>query len=235
MYKKLFLSLTITLSLSAVAMAQGNANKTQTTTTTTQQRTTTTKAATTAAPAAATPASAQRESSTPAPATPARRAAAATGANAARAVRDAFDTLISGIRRGDADEVMGVYWNSPRLVLYNNNGTVTKTWEQVKSNRQSSYAKVKDVKLDLSDDRVMMLGREAAMVTARWKQSQMYDGKPESASGRMTVVFQSVGGQWKAVHVHTSPDRPDPSLLLPSERTTMTNDPAEPAGTPGKP
>ncbi len=224
MHKKLFFILTIMLSLSAVAMAQddnSNTSKSRTTTTTTTRKRTTT--ATTTKPATG--------ATTATTTTPARGGGAAESASA-RAVRDAFDTLISGIRRADVGEVMGVYWNSPQLVLYNNNGTVTKSWDQVKSNRQSSYAKIKDVKLDISDDHVKMLGLGGAIVTARWKQTQTYDGKPETASGRMTVVFQNVGGQWKAVHVHTSPDRPDPSLLMPSERTS---DPADTVTPPAKP
>ncbi|MCA1592172.1 MAG: nuclear transport factor 2 family protein [Acidobacteria bacterium] len=230
MLKKSFFIVAAVLSLSAVGLAQDtNSGTTQINPAARRSRTTTTKpAATTATPS--TPASGQQGATAPA-ASPVKRAGTARGgveSAASRAVRDAFDTLINGIRRGDVGEVMGVYWNSPRLVLFNNNGTVTKSWEQVRSNRQSLYAKVKDIKLDISDDRVLMTGRDAALVTARWKQSQTYEGKPESSSGRMTVVFQNVGGQWKAVHAHTSPDRPDPSLLMPSERTAEPNDAANP-------
>lgn len=133
-------------------------------------------------------------------------------------VREAFDTLIDGIRRADAGVVMGVYWNSPRLILFNNNGTVTKSWEQVKQNRESLYARVKDVKLDVRDVVIQPVGREAAVVTTLWEQTQTADGQPERATGRLTLVFQKIGNEWKAVHAHTSPDRPDPSRLLPSER-----------------
>jgi uncharacterized protein (TIGR02246 family) len=158
---------------------------------------------------------------TPSPATPAQRRATQTPAEAAaeKGVRAAFDTLVDGIRRADAEAVMGVYWNSPRLVLFNNNGTVTKSWEQVQSNRESLYARVKDVKLDVRDLNIKMLGSSAAVVTCLWEQAQTADGKPERATGRLTLVFQKVGAEWRAVHAHTSPDRPDPSRLLPSERT----------------
>jgi uncharacterized protein (TIGR02246 family) len=169
---------------------------------------------------------------TPAPRAAAPRRATQTPAEAAaeKGVRAAFDTLVDGIRRADADAVMGVYWNSPRLVLFNNNGTVTKSWEQVQSNRESLYARVKDVKLDVRDLNIKLLGPSAAVVTCLWEQSQTADGKPEQATGRLTLVFQKVGAEWRAVHAHTSPDRPDPSRLLPSERT----DGAPPAA-PSKP
>jgi uncharacterized protein (TIGR02246 family) len=162
-----------------------------------------------------------------APAARTRRAAAQKPGEAAqlRAVRDAFDSLLVGIRRADAESVAKLYWNSPQLTVFNNNGTVTKSWEQARSNRESLYAKVSDVKLDVRDVRVKALGPAGAVVTCLWDQSQTADGQPEHATGRLTIVYQKVGLEWKIVHTHTSPDRPDPSRLLPSER-------AEPAAAP---
>jgi ketosteroid isomerase-like protein len=167
---------------------------------------------------------------------PARtRRAAQTPVEAAqaRAVRDAFDSLVDGIRRADAAAVSKLYWNSSQLSVFNNNGTVTKGWEQANSNRQSLYAKVSDVKLDVRDVRVKTLGASGALVTCLWEQSQTADGQPEHATGRLTVVYQKIGTEWKIVHTHTSPDRPDPSRLLPSERTTPADATARP--TPAKP
>jgi uncharacterized protein (TIGR02246 family) len=161
---------------------------------------------------------------TPAPAqTPARttRRGAAPPADSAqaRAVRDAFDSLVDGIRKADASAVMALYWNSPQLSVFNNNGTVTRTWEQVRSNRESLYSKVSDVKLDVRDVRVKTLGPTAALVTCLWDQTQTAEGQQEHATGRLTIVYQKVGADWKIVHTHTSPDHPSPSNLLPSERT----------------
>lgn len=171
---------------------------------------------------------------TPAPSpSPARRAAAAQNPRAAEAeagVREAFDTLIDGIRRADVETVMGVYWNSPQLLLYNNNGTVTRGWEQVRANRASSYPNLSDVKLDVRDVRVQLLSTQSALVTCLWTQSQTVRGAPETAAGRLTLVFQKIGGPWKIVHTHTSPEAPDPSRLPASERTTSPEEtpPARP-------
>ena len=210
MIKRLLFNTTFVLALSATAHAQ-NAN-----------------AATTP------PAPAQGQTG----AAPARtRRAAQTPAEAAqaRAVREAFDSLVDGIRRADAGAVAKLYWNSTQLTVFNNNGTVTKSWEQARSNRESLYAKVSDVKLDVRDVRVKTLGASGAVVTCLWEQSQTAEGQPEHATGRLTIVYQKVGAGWKIVHTHTSPDRPDPSRLLPSERTTPSdaNAPAKP--TPAKP
>jgi len=130
----------------------------------------------------------------------------------------AFNALLNGIRHADVKAVSNVYWNSPRLTLFNNNGTVTKGWEQMRMNRESSYKDLKDVKLDVRDVSITMLGRDAALVTCLWTQSQTYKETPETASGRMTLVFRRVGKDWKAIHLHTSPDKPEPSRVLPSEQ-----------------
>ncbi len=135
------------------------------------------------------------------------------------AVIAAFNNLLDGIRHTNVKAVTDVYWNSPRLVLFNNNGTVTKGWEQVRKNRESSYPELKDVKLDVRDVSVTMLGRDGAVVSCLWTQTQTFKGTPETASGRMTLVFKRLGNTWKAIHLHTSPDAPNPASVLPSEQT----------------
>ena len=136
------------------------------------------------------------------------------------AVVAAFNNLLEGIRHADVKAATGAYQNTPRLVLFNYNGTVTKGWDQLKQNREASYPEMKDVKLDVKDLRVTMLGRDAALITCQWTQSMTFRGTPETDSGRMTIVFRKVGKDWKAIHLHTSPDRPDPSRIPPSEQTT---------------
>ena len=159
---------------------------------------------------------------TPTPRTTGRRAAGTKTEPSAKDVLATFHALLDGIRNANVNVVTGVYWNSPQLVLFNNNGTVTKGWEQMRKNRESSYPNMKDVKLDVRDERVQMLGRDGAVVSCLWTQSQTYKDTPETATGRMTIVFRRIGTAWKAVHLHTSPDAPDPSRVLPSEQTTPT-------------
>jgi hypothetical protein len=150
---------------------------------------------------------------------PKPKVATAPTAPEAGTVMAAFERLLNGIRKADVKLVSSVYWSSPSLILFNNNGTVTKGWDQMRKNRESSYPDVKDVKLDVRDLAVTMLGRDGAVVTCLWTQSQTYKDVPETATGRMTLVFKRVGRDWKAVHLHTSPDKQDPSRVLPSEAT----------------
>ena len=224
--------LTIALAVGLVSVGSAVvAQNTNSTTTTRRQTTTNTNTTTQQTPATTSGDAAQ-------PATRRARATRGSGgiqrgtAAAESAVRDAFDALVDGITRADVEAVMDVYWNSPQLLLFNNNGTVTRSWAQVKSNRSSSYPNLKDVKLAVSDVRVQMLGADGAVVTCLWTQSQTASGVPETATGRLTLVFRRVGTAWKAVHTHTSPDRPDPSLLLPSERTEPATTSPAPTQTP---
>jgi ketosteroid isomerase-like protein len=139
------------------------------------------------------------------------------------AVLAAFDKIIDGIRRSNVDLYTSGYWNSSALILFNYNGTITKGWDQLKKNRESSFPQSKDVKLDVRDRHVTMLGRDGAVVTCLWNQTQTFNGQPDSASGRMTLVFKRTGTEWKAVHLHTSPDKPDPSRVPQSEQSPPEN------------
>src|SRR5260370_16088779 len=134
-------------------------------------------------------------------------------------VVSAFNNLLDGIRHADVKAATGAYQNTPRLVLFNYNGTVTRGWDQLKQNREASYPEMKDVKLDVRDLRVTMLGRDPALITLVLTQSMTFRGTPETDSVRMTIVFRKVGKDWKAIHLHTSPDRPDPSRIPASEQT----------------
>jgi ketosteroid isomerase-like protein len=147
-----------------------------------------------------------------------QKAAAATPDPTA-GVKATFDRLVEGIKQADAGKVMSVYEKTDQILFFNNNGTVTKGWGTMNDVRQKSYAKVKNVSLDVTGLRIEMLGKTAAYATCKWKQSQENDGKLENASGRMTLVFRLIGKDWKVVHLHTSPDNPDASRpVLPSEK-----------------
>ncbi|HKZ81156.1 MAG TPA: nuclear transport factor 2 family protein [Pyrinomonadaceae bacterium] len=199
------------LAVSVAALGQ-NTNSS----TTARPRTTN---ANSSAPASPAQSPARQPPSTPAPrSAQAPPAAPASQVPGSAALLAAFNSLLNGIRHADVKAVTGVYWNSPRLILFNNNGTVTRGWEQVRKNRESSYPDIKDVKLDVHDVSVIMLGRDGAVVSCLWSQSQTYKGEPETARGRMTLVFRRMGQDWKAVHLHTSPDKPEPSRVLPSEQ-----------------
>jgi ketosteroid isomerase-like protein len=226
MIKTFVFIVSLFLTASIMAFAQ-NANSS--TTTTARPRTTNTNQ-TVEKPTQSTDAK-KPATATKTPATGAKKpSVTAPPVPGSEAVVAAFNNLLDGIRHADVKAVMDVYWNSPRLVLFNHNGTVTKGWEQVRKNRESSYPDLKDVKLDVRDVSVTMLGRDGAVVSCLWTQTQTFKGTPETASGRMTLVFKRVGNSWKAIHLHTSTDKPNPASILPSEQTPAPK--ASPTPTP---
>src|SRR5207237_7919713 len=101
-------------------------------------------------------------------------------------VHVAFDRLVEGIKQVDVDKVMSVYEKSNSLLIFNNSGTATIGWDNVKANVMAAYAKVSNVTLDITGLKIQMLGPKGSYVTCKWKQSQENDGKLENASGRMT-------------------------------------------------
>ncbi len=136
-----------------------------------------------------------------------------------KGVRDAFDRLVEGIEQIDAEKVMSVYQNSDKILFFNNNGSATIGWETMKNNRELLYDKTSNVDLDITGLRIEMLAKDSAYVTCKWKQQQEFNGKLESASGRMTLIFKLIGKEWKVIHLHTSPDNPDATRpVFPSEK-----------------
>lgn len=216
MIKQFMLSVFIVLACLTVGLAQN----TNSSTTTSRPRSTNTNRS------AEVPPTDTEKPATPAsvPQTAAKKPAVAPPASdtGSAAIVAAFNKLRDGIQKADVDAVTSVYWKSPGLILFNNNGTVTKGWDQMRKNRESSYPEMQDVKLDVHDISVVMLGRDGAVLNCLWTQSQTYKGTAETASGRMTLVFKRIGKDWKAVHLHTSPDKEDPSRVLPSEQTQPT-------------
>ena len=199
------------LVLTCGVVAAQNSNS-STTTTTQRPRTTNTNRS-------------QTPSEAPAKPAPKKTTASAAQAPGSEGVLAAFNALLDGIRHADVDEVMSAYWNNPQLNLFNYNGSVTKGWDQVRKNRESSYPEIKDVKLEVRDVSVTMLGTTGAIVTCQWTQTQNYKGAPETASGRMTLVFKRVGNAWKAIHLHSSPDTPNPAVIPPSEKPVASPTP----------
>ena len=212
------MSLLFVLVLTCGVVVAQNSNSS---TTTERPRTTNTNRAAKQKPAT----EAEKAAPSPKQTATAKKQAPAAEAPGSEGVLAAFNALLDGIRHASVNEVMGAYWNNPHLNLFNYNGTVTKGWEQVKKNRESSYPEIKDVKLDVRDVSVTMLGTNGAVVTCLWTQSQTYKGVPETVSGRMTLVFKRIGTAWKAIHLHSSTDTPNPAVIPPSERPAASPSP----------
>lgn len=196
--KRLFVAASVLISCAGLVFAQ-NSNSSTTDPTTRERQVAPPRPTPTPRTVTKTPATDPKPSATP-------RSGAAGQVSPSGSVLAAFNSLLDGIRHADVKAATNAYQNTPRLLLFNYNGTVTKGWDQLKANREASYPQMKDVKLDVRDVRVTMLSPASAFITCQWTQSMTFNGVPETDTGRMTIVFRKIGKDWKAVHLHTSPD-----------------------------
>lgn len=200
--KRLFVAASVLISCAGLAFAQNSNSSTvdpNMSPTTRERQVAPPRPTPTPRTVTKTPATDPKPSATP-------RSGAAGQVSPSSAVLAAFNGLLDGIRHADVKAATNAYQNTPRLLLFNYNGTVTKGWDQLKANREASYPQMKDVKLDVRDVRVTMLSPASAFITCQWTQSMTFNGVPETDTGRMTIVFRKIGKDWKAVHLHTSPD-----------------------------
>ncbi|QQS40549.1 MAG: nuclear transport factor 2 family protein [Acidobacteriota bacterium] len=131
-------------------------------------------------------------------------------------VGKAFERLIEGIRQADVEKVMSVYHKDDRTLFFNYNGTATIGWQQMYENRKSSYEKRSNTSLETTGVRIEILSPTSAYVSCKWKQTQEFEGKLEQSSGRMTLVFKRIDGEWKVLHLHTSPDTFPSAVMVPA-------------------
>ncbi|MGZ5435230.1 MAG: YybH family protein [Pyrinomonadaceae bacterium] len=200
--KRFFVAASVLFSCAGLAFAQNSNSSTvdpNTSPTTRERQVAPPRPTPTPRTVTKTPATDPKPSATP-------RSGAAGQVSPSGSVLAAFNSLLDGIRHADVKAATNAYQNTPRLLLFNYNGTVTKGWDQLKANREASYPQMKDVKLDVRDVRVTMLSPTSAFITCQWTQSMTFNGAPETDTGRMTIVFRKIGKDWKAVHLHTSPD-----------------------------
>ena len=131
-------------------------------------------------------------------------------------VKDAFDQLVEGINQVDVEKVMSVYNKNDKTLFFNYNGSATIGWQSMYDNRKTSYADRKNVNLEITGLRIEILSPTSAYVSCKWKQTQEFKGELEQSTGRMTLIFKKLGGSWKVLHLHTSPDTFPSEVVIPA-------------------
>src|SRR5256714_15249158 len=84
----------------------------------------------------------------PSPSPTTRRNSAGGSTAPSTCVLAAFDKIVEGIRKSDDNLYMSGYWNSPQLVLFNDNVSVTRGWDQLQKKRVSTCPRSIDVKIE---------------------------------------------------------------------------------------
>jgi ketosteroid isomerase-like protein len=104
--------------------------------------------------------------------------------------------------RGDLEDFMTGYWNSPELTFFSG-AKEHDGWQATIERYRVTYASAGHEmgKLEFSGLRIEMLGANAALVRGEWRLT-MSDGK--TPHGLFTLVFRKFPEGWKIVHDHTS-------------------------------
>jgi ketosteroid isomerase-like protein len=108
---------------------------------------------------------------------------------------------ISAWNRGDIDQFVSYYRNSPDTISIVD-GTTVRGWQSIMDLYKQKYA-TKDAargKLELSDVHVFMLGSKFAIVTGNYSLTKS-TGK---LCGSLSVVCQKTSQGWKIIHDYNS-------------------------------
>jgi beta-aspartyl-peptidase (threonine type) len=120
---------------------------------------------------------------------------------AREAIRGVLEAQVKAWNKGDLEEFMKGYWNSPELTFISG-ADRTRGWQATLDRYRKRYqSEGKEMgKLTFSELEVEVLGPEAAFVRGRFQLERTKD-KP---TGRFTLIFKRFPGGWRIVHDHTS-------------------------------
>lgn len=117
-------------------------------------------------------------------------------------LRQLLDDQVSAWNRGDLLGFMQGYWRSPKVTFFSGD-TIIRGWEPTLQRYRNKYQGAgKELgALSFTNEKIQMLGTDAALVTARWHLA-MSDGK--KLEGLTTLLCKRLPQGWRIVHDHSS-------------------------------
>lgn len=118
-------------------------------------------------------------------------------------VRAVLDKQVAAWNRGDIEEFMTTYLDSPSLTFSGRDG-VTRGYRPVLERYRAKYSTREAMgTLRFSEIEVRLLNDSAALVLGRFDLTRSQAGGG-NAAGRFTLVLQRTPQGWKIIHDHTS-------------------------------
>lgn len=103
--------------------------------------------------------------------------------------------------RGDLDEFMKPYWNSPDLT-FSSRGKTTRGWQATFENYQKKYPTPEKMgQLSFDNLKATALGADGALVLGEWQLARKSD---DDLGGNFSLVFRRIEGRWLIIHDHSS-------------------------------
>lgn len=114
-------------------------------------------------------------------------------------IKNVLFTQQNAWNKGDLEGYMQGYWKNDSLLFIGAKGP-TYGWEKTLENYKKSYPTTEKMgKLDFSEVKIKMLGKNYAFVTGKWNLKREKD----NPGGIFTLVFQQFKKEWRIISDHT--------------------------------
>ncbi len=117
------------------------------------------------------------------------------------AIRSVLNTQVAAWNKGDLDEYMKGYWNSPELIFIGG-GTENRGYEAALARYKKSYQGPGHEmgQLDFQELRITLLSPDSAYATGKFH-LKMSNGK--EPTGRFTLIWKKFPEGWRIIHDHS--------------------------------
>jgi ketosteroid isomerase-like protein len=121
------------------------------------------------------------------------------------AIRQAEDALIAAYKAKDVEKIMSYYAKRDDLVIYDITPPTHRGWQEYRKATEELLQNVKRIhKMEFHDVDSHVVG-EMGYFAALWRlEIVTADDQTEAMEGRVTDVWQKIGGKWLIVHEHSS-------------------------------
>jgi beta-aspartyl-peptidase (threonine type) len=116
------------------------------------------------------------------------------------AIRQLLEQQVAAWNRGDLEQFMATYWNSPQLT-FSSGGITTRGWQAALDRYRKKYSSRQAMgRLRFEQIEMQRLADTAVLVLGRWQLTR----QEESLQGNFSLILLRFDAGWRIVHDHTS-------------------------------